>query len=522
MKRNLLLLGVLFLPMLHYAQVGINTTTPGSTLDVVAKNSAGATTNVDGLLVPRVDRLRAQSMTSVPTSTLIYINDASTGSQTGIAANIDTVGHYFYNGTVWVKMSNPTGAVNIYNADGSLTGNRLVTQGANTLAFGSTAVNGFSVAGNTLSVDGANGRVGIGTATPNGQLELGQVTANRKIVLYGSFNNDNQFYGFGVNSGILRYQADVLGTDHVFYVGTSPTTSNELFRIKGTGNVGINTSTPSALLDVNGTARVRTLAAGAAADNIVTADALGNLRQTAFGTFAGTTSWGLLGNAATNPATNFVGTTDAQDFVTRTNNTEKMRVTSAGKVAIGTTTPNGKLSVSGSGAGTVPILSLTNTNVTSTDGQNPVLNIYPGYTSNGTSISEGNAYAVVFDQDPGTTSGGTVALYDFNGNIRYQNATSFSDRRLKSNIKELTEYGLNTVMSLKPSKYIFNPSKKEDIGFIAQDLKTLIPEVVSGDDKIMYSVDYSKLTVVLAKAIQEQQAEIKALRADVEALKAKK
>ncbi|NQY07188.1 MAG: hypothetical protein HRT68_13615, partial [Flavobacteriaceae bacterium] len=46
-------------------------------------------------------------------------------------------------------------------------------------------------------------------------------------------------------------------------------------------------------------------------------------------TLGGTVSaaWELLGNAGTNPATNFVGTTDAQDLVIRTNNVETLRVT---------------------------------------------------------------------------------------------------------------------------------------------------------------------------------------------------
>ncbi|WP_309609257.1 hypothetical protein [Flavobacterium sp.] len=61
----------------------------------------------------------------------------------------------------------------------------------------------------------------------------------------------------------------------------------------------------------------------------------------------GTTSndWTTTGNATTTAATNFVGTTDAIDFVTRTNNTEKTRVTSAGNVGIGTPTPAAKLDV---------------------------------------------------------------------------------------------------------------------------------------------------------------------------------
>ncbi|MFP3631802.1 hypothetical protein SB776_34935, partial [Burkholderia sp. SIMBA_045] len=81
------------------AQVGVNTTTPASTMDITAKNATGTTPNVDGLLVPRVDRQRAQSMASVPTSTLIFVNSIATGTQTGTAVNIDAVGHYSFNGT---------------------------------------------------------------------------------------------------------------------------------------------------------------------------------------------------------------------------------------------------------------------------------------------------------------------------------------------------------------------------------------------------------------------------------------
>lgn len=116
-----LLFGVFFTPVLSFAQVGINTPNPASTLDIVAKNPAGNATNVDGLLVPRVDRLRAQNMKSVPTSTMIYVNSVATGSQAGIAINIDSVGYYYFDGTVWVKLATGVGnakkAVNyvVYN-----------------------------------------------------------------------------------------------------------------------------------------------------------------------------------------------------------------------------------------------------------------------------------------------------------------------------------------------------------------------------------------------------------------------
>jgi len=57
--------------------------------------------------------------------------------------------------------------------------------------------------------------------------------------------------------------------------------------------------------------------------------------------------WTLTGNMGTNPNTNFIGTTDPQDFVVRTNNTERVRVESGGDVGIGTNNPNHNLHVLG-------------------------------------------------------------------------------------------------------------------------------------------------------------------------------
>lgn len=56
--------------------------------------------------------------------------------------------------------------------------------------------------------------------------------------------------------------------------------------------------------------------------------------------------WSLAGNTGTDPVTNFIGTTDAQDFVLRTNNTEKMRIASGGNVGVGTPTPQAVIDLS--------------------------------------------------------------------------------------------------------------------------------------------------------------------------------
>ncbi len=140
-------------------------------------------------------------------------------------------------------------------------------------------------------------------------------------------------------------------------------------------NVGIGTSTPdaSAKLDVsdsnrgvlvtrvaltdvtNGIAPVNLPATGLLVYNINAAVVGGS--GTGFYYWDGTMwvrlstgqsdDWTITGNAGTNPTTNFIGTTDAQDFVVRTNNTEKMRVESGGDVGIGTNNPNHTLHVLG-------------------------------------------------------------------------------------------------------------------------------------------------------------------------------
>ncbi|SEW01759.1 hypothetical protein SAMN05421841_0643 [Chryseobacterium wanjuense] len=103
MKKQLLIIFALILGITINAQIGINTPFPVSTLYINAKNPTGTSTNVDGLVIPRVDRQRAQSMVGIVVSTMIYVNNAATGSQAGNAVNIDTVGFYYFDGNVWQK-----------------------------------------------------------------------------------------------------------------------------------------------------------------------------------------------------------------------------------------------------------------------------------------------------------------------------------------------------------------------------------------------------------------------------------
>jgi hypothetical protein len=67
-------------------------------------------------------------------------------------------------------------------------------------------------------------------------------------------------------------------------------------------------------------------------------------------------AWSRTGNADTNPASNFLGTTDATTLSIRTNNTERVRIGSGGNVGIGTPTPGARLGVVGTGGNTIDFI----------------------------------------------------------------------------------------------------------------------------------------------------------------------
>lgn len=151
-----LLLALLSTSALMKAQVGINTPTPASTLDVTAKNATGTTTNADGILIPRVDRQRAQSMTGVATSTIIYVNSVATGTQAGTAINIGTIGFYYFDGSTWVRLSatSTNAFVPSVVAAGTANNSVIITDGTafNKFVFTASTNDGnWSVANNTYT-----------------------------------------------------------------------------------------------------------------------------------------------------------------------------------------------------------------------------------------------------------------------------------------------------------------------------------------------------------------------------------
>ena len=93
-----------------------------------------------------------------------------------------------------------------------------------------------------------------------------------------------------------------------------------------------------------------------------------------------------------------------------------------------------------------------------------------------------------------------------------------SDRALKENIRDYSESGIAIINQLRPRKFdLKKPSKDSDasvlvpeIGFVAQEVEGLVPEIVGGEEGGK-SLSYNRLTVPIIKAIQELSAKVEAL-----------
>lgn len=357
-----LLVGLLFVNLSVYAQkgnVGINTSNPGTTLDIngaittresslaVTGNAATIPSNVSQVqLTGTATGTVAISAPNAPNAgqRLIVYNNTTGGfgaTLNGTTIPNGKIQEFVFTNSSWRSTASDTGAAsaNIYTADGSLTRNRIVTQGANTLTFTGNKVNAFSVDGSTISVDAANHLFGVGTTNPDTKLTvqtadnsfgishsngtvnlktyigkgaayLGTTTANdlnlttnntSKVTVTSSGNvgiatnnpdtkltvqtPDNSF-GISHNNGSVNLKTYIGGGSA--YIGTTTAnalnlTSNNASRVSITpnGNVGINTNTPDRTLDVNGNVRIHKIdyVNSAANYGIVVADGGGAISQ---------------------------------------------------------------------------------------------------------------------------------------------------------------------------------------------------------------------------------------------------
>lgn len=124
------------------------------------------------------------------------------------------------------------------------------------------------------------------------------------------------------------------------------------------------------------------------------------------------------------------------------------------------------------------------------------------------------------------TATGEGELYN-SGNVKGLSFISTSDRRVKKNIQSFTG-ALDKVLQLQARTYTYNVEEyprfkaekdKPQIGFIAQEIEEVLPELVTtdGDDEALKSVRYGQLTPVIVEAIKEQQQQITNLKNQLQA-----
>ena len=188
-------------------------------------------------------------------------------------------------------------------------------------------------------------------------------------------------------------------------------------------------------------------------------------------------------------------------FRTGTSHTERMRITTDGNVGIGTTTPSEKLYVNGNislgnnaNGGYINLLGKTNVSynykITNQEDCQLGLKFLSGYQNN-------------------------TVIFSYKGDvIASGNVTAYSDRRLKSQIQDFEYRG-----ALSPKTYI--KDGRQEIGFIAQDVRELYPELVMGNEteNDFLSLNYGAITAVLAYQTNDLDKRVKALEAENERLK---
>jgi len=263
-----------------------------------------------------------------------------------------------------------------------------------------------------------NGYLGLGVASPNAQLQFPNISANRKIVLWESANNDHQFYGLGIESGTMRYNVGGTGDVHKFYAGTGFNSSSLLMSIWGDRTVIIGDNSGGGKLGINQSSPAHTL----------------SIRQA-----------GGTGIYIEEPAS----------------------------------------------------------------GTNWELRAY--------SISVQNTVLFI------RYNNSNVAQIRTNGEYNV-----LSDKRLKTNIEKMPTV-LKKIMQLNPSVYEFkanNPGHEKSMGFIAQEVKVLFPELVNVLEEKpghgmneLHTMNYSGFGVLAIKGIQEQQLQLNEMKTEIDLLK---
>jgi hypothetical protein len=425
------------------------------------------------------------------------------------------------------------------------------TTGSHVLDFGLSSSNTFSwLQSRSKSAYGTNfnlvlnpngGAVGIGNTAPSSTLTLGNAagTIGGELLLNPT---STQYEG-----GQIIFKRSLIGSTVDWTIDQYGTTSsNARFRIFNgssennglsileNGKIGMGTPSPSTLLHLqNGNTFSGSDNPGLNTVPSIFVYNSNNASTSAHSTMALRTN----GSNGGNPYLSFdiegiigyslgIDNADGDKLKLHNNwnlnnsNTPAITITTDGKIGLGTTSPARKLHLQTADATSAYIES------TSSDNNGMVVlnaNTNQSWSNNWHEFmifqNQGNSLGFI-----GTTSNGSSILYSSN-----------SDYRLKNDLKNFN--GLDLINQIKIYDFAWKANGNRMHGVMAHELQKIVPYSVSGvkdetnaDGSMkIQAVDYSKLTPILLKAIQEQdlrlneqQNQIKVLMKRIEQLETKK
>lgn len=146
-----------------YAQVGINTETPATTLHVLPGNTDGTT--AEGIIAPNLKRseviAKDSKYTTEQTGAMVYVSDLS-GVLTTKTAKIITTGYYYFDGALWQPFTSGSASVTTANNGLAMNGTTVQLGGALTQATSITGTDRLTLATPTT----VSGALQVSSGTP--------------------------------------------------------------------------------------------------------------------------------------------------------------------------------------------------------------------------------------------------------------------------------------------------------------------------------------------------------------------
>ena len=533
--------------------VGIGTTSPIGTLDVsgtasfttsvtsgalyatniTATNIVGTTSISTGTLVATT-RVSAANLNSsiINTRTLLAtdstISNLRTSSlqsssyiQTPLLIGWNSILNVESGTNVGIGTTSPVGILDVRDPTnfvgddggalyitGGTNGNRRLHMGyANTNNYGWIEVVEKGVNLQTLSLQPRSGSVGIGTTSPGYRLDVAGdirtfVNNTRSSLYVGNGTYDaaiNLWDGAGA-AWQLRTGSFNLSIGN----GTIGGTINTRLTINSVGNVGIGTGSPGYTMHLANSATAGNISGFSNfAPNMTAGSRLLSIIGKDSGVQNGFYTWyEHVGDNNTGNYLHWDANGQNNIFVIKGN----------GTVGIGSTSPTQALEVNGS-------VRIGNNNV-----YNKLLVLWDSSTSDAVASATSFYGFGINNSTLRYQTDGTGSAHRFyNGATNYYQITSagganVSDRRYKSDIVNIND-ALNKITQLQGITFKMQDIEKRQMGFVAQDVESVVPEVVQvGDDDTRF-MSYDKLTALLVEGIKEQKTTIDNQQTQIDQLK---